>query len=140
MFTKKDDLLKKPNYLLTTYQGEIFRQLKEYMKIHNLSQKDVAEALGVSGSYVSQIMNGDFNFTLKKLIELSIYMGKVPCLEFVSTNEYWRRSRDGVKEYVVIGMPYMKTLESSCTPDISDDLYNINITYTDNTFSKILNN
>ncbi len=92
---KKEELLAKPNYLLTTYQNEIYRQVISYMKENNLSQKDVAEKLGVSNAYISQIINGNFNFTLKKLIELGLMIGKVPALEFVEFNEYWRREIEG---------------------------------------------
>ncbi len=85
----KDKLLLRPNYLLTRYQNEIFRQLGEYMEKNNLKKQDIAEALGVSNAYVSQILHGDFNFTLKKLIELGLLVGKVPMLEFVAKEEYW---------------------------------------------------
>ncbi len=80
--------LKYPNYLLTKYQNEIYRQLVSFMKYKNMSQKDLAKELGVSNAYVSQILNGNFNFTLKKLIELGLMIGKVPSLEFVDFNEY----------------------------------------------------
>ncbi len=91
MLSKKE-LLEGPEYLLTGYQNEIFRQLTAYMEMHNLSQKDIAKSLGVSNAYVSQILNGNFNFTLKKLIELGLIMGKVPHLEFLNQDEFWKRS------------------------------------------------
>lgn len=92
MLSKKE-LLEGPEYLLTGYQNEIFRQLTAYMEMHNLTQKDIAKALGVSNAYVSQIMNGNFNFTLKKLIELGLLMGKVPHLEFLNQDEFWKRNK-----------------------------------------------
>jgi transcriptional regulator with XRE-family HTH domain len=88
MLSKKE-LLSTPNYLLTKYQNEIFRQLVNYMESNNLSQKDIAEKLGVSGSYISQVLNGNFNFTLKKLIELGLMIDKIPNLEFVTIDEFW---------------------------------------------------
>jgi predicted XRE-type DNA-binding protein len=91
----KDDLLKRPNYLLTKYQNEIYRQLVGYIKSNNLTQKDVAERLGVSSAYISQVLNGNFNFTLRKLIEIGLMVGKVPSLEFVDFGEFWRREREG---------------------------------------------
>jgi transcriptional regulator with XRE-family HTH domain len=97
MFNKKE-LLKRPNYLLSKYQNEIYRQLVDYMRLNNLSQKDVAGSLGVSNSYISQILNGNFNFTLKKLIELGLLMGKVPSIEFVDFDEFWLRN-DNTIEY-----------------------------------------
>ena len=81
-------LLESPDYLMTKYQNEIYRQLRGYMEINKLSQKDVAKKLGVSNAYVSQVLNGNFNFTLKKLIELGLAMGKVPKIEFVDREGY----------------------------------------------------
>ena len=93
MLSKKE-LLSSPNYLLTKYQNEIFRQLVHYMKSNNFSQKDIAEKLGVSGSYISQVLNGNFNFTLKKLIELGLMMDRIPNLEFVTFDEFWLREKE----------------------------------------------
>ncbi|MFM9839526.1 MAG: XRE family transcriptional regulator [Cyclobacteriaceae bacterium] len=92
MFSK-EELLKRPNYLLTKYQNEIYRQLVEYMQTNNLTQKDVAERLGASSAYVSQILNGNFNFTLKKLIEIGVMIGKIPVMEFIDPSEFQRREK-----------------------------------------------
>ena len=95
----KDKLLKHPNYLMSKYQAEIYRQLTAFMSENNLSQKQIAERLGVSTSYVNQILKGNFNYTLKKLVEISLMMGKVPAIEFVSFGEYWnlQKGRLGVE-------------------------------------------
>jgi transcriptional regulator with XRE-family HTH domain len=93
----KEQLLEKPNYLLTKYQQEIFRQVKTYIDENKLTQKDFAKHLGVvsgkpegvSEAYVSQLLNGNFNFTLKKLIELGIAIGKVPVMNFENVADYW---------------------------------------------------
>ena len=84
----KHKLFKHPDYLLSKYKAEVYRQLQQYMDDHGLTQKEIANHLGVSGSYVNQVLKGNFNFTLKKLIELSLMMGKVPMLEFVNINDY----------------------------------------------------
>ena len=93
----REELLKHPNYLLTTYQLDIYKQLIEYKEKNNLTQKDIATDLKVSTGYVSQILNGDFNFTLKKLIELGLYVGKIPYIEWVSPDEYWLREQQALK-------------------------------------------
>lgn len=89
----KDKLLKQPNYLLSKYQAEVYRQLSAFMKDNNLSQKKVAKKLGVSNSYVNQILKGNFNYTLKKLIEISLLIGKVPSIEFLSFDDYWDQQK-----------------------------------------------
>lgn len=60
----------------------MFRQLKDYIEKEGISQSELAEKLGVTKGYVSQVLNGNFNYTLKKLIELSLAIGKVPDLQF----------------------------------------------------------
>jgi hypothetical protein len=37
----QDELIESPDYLLTKYQNEIFRQLRGYMEDNKLSKKDV---------------------------------------------------------------------------------------------------
>lgn len=47
----------------------------------------MSEQLGVTNGYDSQIMKGEFNYTLKKLIELSLAVGKVPVINFMPLAE-----------------------------------------------------
>jgi transcriptional regulator with XRE-family HTH domain len=82
-----EDLIKKPEYWFETIQNEIFRQVDAYLKENNMTQTQLAEKLGVTKGYISQIMKGEFNYTLKKLIEISLALGKVPIIEFKSLTE-----------------------------------------------------
>jgi len=103
----REELLETPDYLLTKYQNEIFRHLHAYMKNNGISQKDVAKKLGVSNSYISQVLNGNFNFTLKKLIELGLAIGKVPRIEFVDKSEF-RTTKKETKSIPIIPMTVKK--------------------------------
>ncbi len=87
----REELLKHPNFLLSSYQNDIYNLLMDYKESKGLSKSEIAKELGVSKSYVSQILNGDFNFTLKKIIQLGLATGKVPYLEFVTPEQYWER-------------------------------------------------
>ena len=82
MFTQ-EEFFESPTYLLTIYQNEIFREVHGYMQEKGITQKELAKKLGVSDAYVSQVLNGKFNFTLKKLIELGLAIGKIPKIKFV---------------------------------------------------------
>lgn len=84
---KYKDLIKTPEYRLETIQNEIFRQVWTYMEKEDLNQSQLAKRLGVSKGYISQILNGNFNFTLKKLIELAIFIGVVPEITFKSLDD-----------------------------------------------------
>lgn len=114
MLSKKE-LLESPNYLLSTYQLEIYKQISSFKNENNLTQKELAKRLKVSNAYVSQILNGNFNFTLKKLIELGLMIGKVPYIEFINNKEYWRRKKYGTKEYIVESATYTINVDFSAS-------------------------
>jgi len=78
----REELFKTEEFWLETIQNEVFRQVDAYLKDNKLTQTQFAEQLGVSKGYVSQVMKGEFNYTLKKLIEISLAIGKAPLLEF----------------------------------------------------------
>ncbi len=78
----KKEIIKSPDYWLTKIQNELFRELTDYMNKNNLNQNDIAKKMNVSRGYINQVLNGNFNFTLKKLIELSLAMNKIPSISF----------------------------------------------------------
>jgi transcriptional regulator with XRE-family HTH domain len=78
----REELYKTQEYWFETLQNDIYRIVSEYLENEKINQSQLAEKLGVSRGYISQIMNGNFNFSLKKLIELSLAVGKAPVLEF----------------------------------------------------------
>jgi len=89
----REELIKSSSYWLTMVQGEVFRLLDTYMEEKGLNQKQVAEQLNVSPSYVSQILNGNFNFTISKLIDLSLAVGKVPVIGFESFDDFHHKQK-----------------------------------------------
>jgi transcriptional regulator with XRE-family HTH domain len=84
----REELLKTGEYWFETIQNEIYRQVEVYLRENNLTQSQFAEKLGVTKGYVSQILNGNYNATLKKLIELSLAIDIAPVLDFQYLNEY----------------------------------------------------
>ena len=79
---EREELLRSPIYWLTHLQIEIFNLLNTYMEENNLTREQVSEKLDVPPFYVSQILNGNFNFKLSKLVELSLLVGKAPMIQF----------------------------------------------------------
>ena len=90
---KRDKLLKSKGYNFTKIQNELFRQLDEYIKIKGITRTQFAKELGVSKGYVSQILNGNFDFKLSKLVELSLAIGKIPEIKFNSLEEVKNKER-----------------------------------------------
>ena len=90
---KRSELIQSPAYWLDKYQGDIFRALVSYMEEKGLNQTQLSEELGVSKGYVSQILNGNFNFTLKKMIELSLSIGRIPDLKLEPMDSFIGKER-----------------------------------------------
>ncbi len=82
----REELLKSEEYWFETIQNDIFRMVNEYLEQKGINQSELANKLGVTKGYISQIMNGNFNYTLKKLIELSVKLDKAPVLELKDLN------------------------------------------------------
>lgn len=74
----REELLRSPEYWMVKIQSELFNQIREYMDSKGLNQTELATELHVSKGYVSQILNGDFDHRISKLVELSLAIGKVP--------------------------------------------------------------
>ena len=80
----REELLNSPEYWFEEAQNELYRQVVSFMEKEGLNQTQLAERLGVSKGYISQILKGEFNYTLKKLIEISMAIGKVPKIRYQS--------------------------------------------------------
>jgi predicted XRE-type DNA-binding protein len=79
MITRKE-LLKSKEFWLVKIQAALYEQVENYLKVNNISKTEFASQLGVSKGYVSQMLNGNFDHKISKLIELSIAIGKAPIL------------------------------------------------------------
>lgn len=89
----KQELITTPEYWLESIQNELYRKTVSYMQSKNINQTELAKELGVSKGYISQILNGNFNFTISKLIELSLHIGTIPNLQLEKADVYINRSK-----------------------------------------------
>lgn len=78
----RNDLLNSPEYWLVKIQTDLYNNVRLYLEQNNMTQTEFAAKLGVTKGYLSQIMNGNFNHSLAKLIEISLAINKVPVLNF----------------------------------------------------------
>ncbi len=101
----REELLKTEEFWFESLQNEIYRMVSEYIREEGITQTQFAEKLGVSKGYISQIMNGNFNYTLKKLIELSLAVNKAPGFEFKNLNSFIKE--DQSKRYNMLYTPYL---------------------------------
>lgn len=82
------DLLKSKEYWLAKFQVELFNHVQNYLNDNNLTRTDLAKSLGVTKGYVSQVLNGDADHRISKIIELALSIGYVPDIQFKSFEEY----------------------------------------------------
>lgn len=84
----RKELLTNKGYWIAKIQMDLYDQLNNYMEKYNLNRSQFAKKLGVTKGYVSQILSGNFNYSISKLVELSLAINKVPKLEFVELEDY----------------------------------------------------
>lgn len=78
----REELIRSKEYWLEKIQNALFVELEDYIEKNNLNKTKFAEKLGVSKSYLSQVLNGNFDHKLSKLIELSLAIDKIPMIRF----------------------------------------------------------
>ncbi len=84
---ERKELLQQESYWITKIQLDLYGQIDQYMKVNNLNKTQFAEKLGVTKGYLSQVLNGDFDHKLSRLVRLAMAIGKVPMIEFKNLNE-----------------------------------------------------
>lgn len=80
---ERKEVLKSPEYWTAKAQIELYNQAKVYMEKSGKNRSQLAEYLGVSKGYVSQLLNGDYDHRLSKFFELALAFGVVPQIDFV---------------------------------------------------------
>lgn len=116
MFTR-EELLRSPEYWFEEAQNELYRQVVEYKERQGINQTQLAEELGVTKGYVSQILKGEFNYTLKKLIEISLAIGQVPKIDYVPLAKVIADDAKSVFLQLHSGEPAFMPLSSVSTPN-----------------------
>ena len=85
---KKEELYKTPEYWIDSIQNELYYSLKCYMTEKGLNQSELANELGYSKGYISQILNGNFNHSLTKMAKLLLAINRVPSFEFSKLDDF----------------------------------------------------
>lgn len=82
MKKKYKDFLRKakesPTYWADLFTLELTEDIWKIMKNKRVSQKRLSSLLGTSEAYVSRILNGDENLSIKSITKLSLALGCVP--------------------------------------------------------------
>lgn len=84
----RKELVKSREYWIAQIQLDLFELIENYREKNDLNKTQLAAQLGVTKSYITQILNGDFDHKVSKLVELSLAFGKVPVLQFIDVDKY----------------------------------------------------
>lgn len=90
---KREELINSKEYWLSKIQIELFNEVENYMRRNNLSRTSLAEKFGVSKGYISQILNGEADHRMSKLVELSLGIGMAPVISFQNLHEFSKNDR-----------------------------------------------
>lgn len=99
-----DELLETPEYWTTRIQLDLYSHLQEYMKANGLNRTQLAQKLGVTKGYVTQVLSGDFDHRLSKLVELSLAVGLIPKMEFVPKVDFFEEKTKVVSDFQSIAV------------------------------------
>ncbi len=85
---KREELLKSEGYWIAKLQTDLYRELISFMEKTDKNSSQLASYLGCSKGYISQLLNGNFDHKISKLVKLSLAIGKVPILEYKNISDY----------------------------------------------------
>ena len=85
---KRSELLKSEGYWIAKIQSSLYREIVSFMESTHRNKKQLAEYLHCSKGYVSQLLNGDYDHKISKLVALSLAIGKVPVIEYHDIESY----------------------------------------------------
>ena len=84
----REEIFKSPAYWTAGLQMELYRQITAFMENRHMNKTQLAEYLGCTKGYVTQLLNGDFDHKLSKFVELSLAINKIPEITFSDVDEY----------------------------------------------------
>lgn len=105
-FFSLDEQYNEADFWTGKIQLELFRLIRNHLETTGLSQNKFAEQLGVSKGYMSQVLNGDFDHRLSKLVSLALAVGKVPIIQYEDIEKVIAEARG---EYTALSPAYSST-------------------------------
>jgi len=91
----REELIQSKEYWMAKLQIDLFNEVEDYMQTNNLNRTQFAEKLGVSKGYISQILNGEADHRMSKLIELTLAIGLIPNVTYENATDLLKREENG---------------------------------------------
>lgn len=80
-----------PAYHFTKLQNKLYGEINEFLLAEGMNKTKLADKLGVTKGYISQLLNNGADHKLSKLIKLSLAIGKIPVIEFLEPEVYLKK-------------------------------------------------
>lgn len=84
----RKQLLKSREYWIAQVQLNLLNLIENYRKEKNINKTQLANELGVTKGYITQILNGNFDHRVSKLIDLSLAFNKAPIFNYTDLDKY----------------------------------------------------
>jgi transcriptional regulator with XRE-family HTH domain len=97
----REQLIQTESYWMVKIQNDLYGKVEEYMLKNKINRTQMAGRLGVTKGYLSQVLNGDFNHKLSKLVEISLAIGVAPLIEFKDLREYIEEDKNYIKNITI---------------------------------------
>lgn len=79
-------------YWTTQIQMKLLQLIQTYLDENQMTRTELAEKLGVTKGYVSQVMAGDYDHRISKMVELTMTIGYIPQIEFIPAETVFSES------------------------------------------------
>lgn len=83
----RNELLRSKEYWMVKIQSDLYAVIENYMKINDLNRSGLAEKTGFTKGYITQVLNGDYDHKISKLVELSLAVEKAPVIKYIDINK-----------------------------------------------------
>ncbi len=93
---EREELLKSREYWITKIQIEMFEMIENYRTEKKINRTQLAKELNFTKGYISQVLNGDFNYKISTLVDMALAVGKVPILKFEDEYKYIENDELGI--------------------------------------------
>ncbi|RYD83143.1 MAG: XRE family transcriptional regulator [Sphingobacteriales bacterium] len=98
---EREEILNSESYWTSAIQLDLFNSIESFMEKNNLNKKQLAEHLNFSKGYISQVLNGEFDHKISKMVKLALACDSVPLMFFVDKDTFIKNDSEE-KTYEIV--------------------------------------
>ncbi|WP_343671701.1 helix-turn-helix domain-containing protein [Chitinophaga sp.] len=85
---ERSELITSKEYWIEKIKLDLYQVVQVYKEKNGLTLEALAQKLGVTKGYLSQVLNGNFDHKISKLVELALACDMVPLIKYEPTDQY----------------------------------------------------